>query len=139
MVQLNDIAATCLTLAGCDDKSISDDSKNLLPLISGNVPSVREYAICRYPNTMPVPEHKDSETYYWDPPVNGIMLRTEEWKISVYEDDWFGELYHLTTDPKEQNNLWGLPEHAQIQKRLHKLIEENGGILKGRNLLVRDS
>jgi len=126
MVQNNDIAATCLALAGCDDNCTPSDSKNLLPLISDRISSVREYAICRYPNST-----YTADLTYWDPPANGIMLRTEEWKITVYEDDEQGELYHMTTDPKEQNNLWNSPDYVQIQQDLLDLINENGGILKG--------
>ena len=130
MVQNNDIAATCLAVAGCADKSPSD-SRNLLPVIHNKVPSVREYAICRYPNTTYTYDASTKTIGYWDPPENGIMLRTEEWKVTVYENDEQGELYHLTTDPKELNNLWNSLKHAQIQKRLLNLIDENGGILKG--------
>ncbi len=131
MVQLNDIAPTCLALAGCDDKYTPSDSRDLLPVIHDKVSSVRDYAICRYPNSTYTFDPSVGHSY-WNPPENGIMLRTEEWKVTVYDNDEQGELYHLPTDPKEVNNLWNSPEHAKIQKRLLGLIDENGGILKGK-------
>ncbi|RKZ71146.1 MAG: hypothetical protein DRQ57_19060 [Gammaproteobacteria bacterium] len=126
MVQINDIAATCLDFAGCNISDFPSSSKNLKPLISGEVPSVRDYAISRF---YTVPELSGGQAWVegYFGQLFSMMLRTEEWKVAVYEDDEMGELYNMKTDPDEQNNLWDLPEHAKIQKHLLELVTENGG------------
>ncbi len=37
-------------------------------------------------------------------------------------DEW--ELYDLQEDPEEMNNLYGSPEHSEIQLELHKRLSE---------------
>lgn len=48
------------------------------------------------------------------------MVRTKEWKLSLYADDR-SELYDLRHDPREKNNLYNKPEYADIQ---HELLTE---------------
>ena len=43
---------------------------------------------------------------------------TKEWKLAEYPGESFGELYHLTEDPKEQHNLWAEPEYLMIKYEL---------------------
>ena len=126
MVQINDIAATCLDFAGCDGSSLPATSKSLKPLISGEVPSVRDYAISRTYTLADLAAGQPWVEGYFGQ-IYSMMLRTEEWKVAVYEDDELGELYNMKADPDEQNNLWDLPEYAQIQKHLLGLVTENGG------------
>ncbi len=43
-----------------------------------------------------------------------LQLRTyvdERWKMTIYRDCEYGELFDLDTDPGEKRNLWALPEH----------------------------
>ncbi|MHC4871398.1 MAG: sulfatase family protein [Planctomycetota bacterium] len=42
----------------------------------------------------------------------------DRYKITVYRDDKFGELFDLQEDPEERNNLWDAPEAAQIKAEL---------------------
>jgi arylsulfatase A-like enzyme len=51
-----------------------------------------------------------------------LMLRTAEWKLNVY-DGGPGELYQLTEDPQEFNNLIHNPEYSDIIHRLMKELE----------------
>lgn len=48
------------------------------------------------------------------------MVRTKEWKLSVYSDDR-SELYNLQQDPEEKENLYNRTEYAKIQ---HELLTE---------------
>lgn len=45
------------------------------------------------------------------------MIRRGDWKLSVYAED-LGELYHVTEDPEERENLFENPEYADIRNDL---------------------
>lgn len=50
-----------------------------------------------------------------------IHLKTyvdERYKLTVYYNRDYGELFDLGADPGEINNLWGQPEHAQLKADL---------------------
>ncbi len=48
-------------------------------------------------------------------------VRTERYKLMhFYGDMDHWELYDLETDPEELTNLYGRPEYAKVQKRLHR-------------------
>lgn len=47
----------------------------------------------------------------------GAMIRRGDWKLSVYAED-LGELYHVTEDPEERENLFENPEYADIRNDL---------------------
>jgi arylsulfatase A-like enzyme len=51
-----------------------------------------------------------------------MMIRTEEWKLNVY-DEKPGELYHLHNDPLEFYNLIHNPEYSKVVERLMKVLE----------------
>ncbi|MEZ5367021.1 MAG: sulfatase-like hydrolase/transferase [Bryobacterales bacterium] len=52
-------------------------------------------------------------------------LRTAEWKLVEPRDHptWTPELYHLTDDPAETNNLYGKPEASKAQADLAKRLQ----------------
>ncbi len=49
-----------------------------------------------------------------------VMRRDHKWKIVVYLDDTYGELYDLTKDPGEVRNLWDDPAHREMRAELAK-------------------
>jgi uncharacterized sulfatase len=49
------------------------------------------------------------------------MIRTDEWKLNVY-DEQPGELYHLQQDTKEFFNLIADPRYAGLIEQLGNLI-----------------
>ncbi|MEZ6050981.1 MAG: sulfatase-like hydrolase/transferase [Planctomycetaceae bacterium] len=60
---------------------------------------------------------------------NVRAIRTDEWKYIERIHQSPNELYHLTTDPDEHDNLYGQPEYAeimlQLRRRLHKFFDEH--------------
>lgn len=48
---------------------------------------------------------------------NQKMVRMDVWKL-VYDMMGYGQLYDLRSDPCELTNLFGKPEHAEVQARL---------------------
>lgn len=49
-----------------------------------------------------------------------IMRRCTQWKLVMYLDDDFGELYDLTADPGETRNLWADEAHVALRERLQR-------------------
>ncbi|GMV99441.1 MAG: arylsulfatase [Candidatus Hydrogenedentota bacterium] len=105
LVQLHDLAATILSAAGVESSelvSVMPDAYNLLPLATGEVRSVRDHAVCCYRNS-----GIQCGGEYWSPPINATMLRSTRYKLNVWHDSTNqGELYDMTQDPMELDNLW---------------------------------
>ncbi len=82
---------------------------NQLPVWSGEAASVRE---------MVVTEFRHQPT--------AVHLRTyigNRYKITVYRDSKYGELFDLEIDPDERCNLWDDPNHAEIRaEMLHQSL-----------------
>lgn len=52
-------------------------------------------------------------------------IRGERYKlIHFYGDMDYWEMYDLQADPQELNNIYGKPEYAKLQKRLHKELNK---------------
>ncbi len=63
----------------------------------------------------------------FDPPARVRTLVAGPWKLSLYKDCDWGELYNLVEDPKELDNLWNHPQYAAVRNDLtlslaHQLI-----------------
>ncbi|CAG7643907.1 sulfatase [Paenibacillus allorhizosphaerae] len=52
-----------------------------------------------------------------------FMIRTETWKLNLY-DEKPGELYNISEDPKEFNNLIEHAEYTDVVHRLKKVLDE---------------
>lgn len=48
---------------------------------------------------------------------NQKMVRMEDWKL-VFDMMGYGQLYNLAADPCELTNLFGMPQHGDVQSRL---------------------
>jgi len=47
-----------------------------------------------------------------------LMRRDHRWKVVLYLDDTYGELYDLNGDPDEVNNLWSDENYREIRQEL---------------------
>lgn len=121
LVQPHDLGATFLSLAGYSEEQISawmPGSLNLSAALSGES-GYHDAALCLYRNT-----GINSQKVYFDPPINATMLRTGEWKLTLYHqqvekmEELKGELYNMEKDPGEKRNLWGNVEYRNIQLNL---------------------
>ena len=52
------------------------------------------------------------------------MVRTKDWKLVHFLDEPWGQLFDLTTDPLEVNNLWNQAAHAVKQQELLATLRE---------------
>jgi len=48
-------------------------------------------------------------------PARVRTLRTKDWRLSVYADEPWGELYDLRADPRETHNLWDSAAHREVR------------------------
>ena len=117
-----DIAATFLAAAGLQTPEYMDGA-SFLDLASGKQPlsQWREYLLYEY---------------YWEwnfphtPTV--FALRGNRYKLIVYHGIWdTDELYDLTSDPLERQNLIHSKEHAPVVRKmrqeLYERLEKSGG------------
>jgi len=100
---LIDLPTTFLRAAGID-VPLNMQGLDQGPCWRGEVDQVRDIAIC---------EHRHQPT--------AIHLRTyidDRYKLTVYRDQDYGELFDLQDDPGEVRNLWDSPEHASLKADL---------------------
>lgn len=113
MVQNIDYAPTFMDLAGLE---VPEDmqGKSLLSLLQGDPSDWRQaiyYHYYEFPNEHGVKKH--------------YGVRTDRYKlIHFYEDIDTWELYDLENDPKEMNNLYGLPEYEMVTTTLKTRLDE---------------
>ena len=98
LVETIDLYPTLLELGGCE-KPRYNDGLSLLPLIKGDVNSLRDDVLSE--------AHAHS------------MIRTRDWKIVI--DNRSGDslqLFDLKNDPLEQYNLVGHPDYKEVEIRM---------------------
>lgn len=124
LVSLLDFAPTILDLAGVPipegtvpitpeaDKMLSPwPGKSIKPILTGQESSVQDSALV-----------ENDEDYL------GLRLRTivtNDYKMTVYPGQPYGELFYRQNDPCELQNLWDDPAHQDVKKDLYiKLLEK---------------
>lgn len=117
LVQWVDLPATFLDAAGCAQGK-GGQGKSLLPLMDGEHNGWRNWALCEYRNS----------GFSVDPPIMTTMLRFEDWKLIVWHGapatlgQRDGELYNISEDPSELNNLFHDPAHADVRRWLKGVL-----------------
>jgi arylsulfatase A-like enzyme len=114
-----DIAPTILQRAGLDP-FYGMQGKSILPAIYDDQP-VREDLLV---------EHNDSGPRMgFETAGRARTLRTKDWRLTVYKNQPWGELYDLKKDPKQVDNLWDCNVHVNVKSELmerltHRLIDQ---------------
>jgi arylsulfatase len=104
LVQWMDIGPTILDLAGCESPKM--EAISMLPALQGGHWQGRDYLFCEQVGDMVLTEVEFMS-----------MIRSKKWKLIHYLDSEEGQLYNLTDDPAENENLWNHEMH-QSQKEL---------------------
>lgn len=134
MVELYDIMATCLDLAGVEAQH-THFARSLMPQLHGKPGDPKRAAFCEggyndyerqcfepmadftskaniyYPKVSLQNEHPETIT-------RATMIRTHDHKL-VARPDGQSELYDLKKDPRELQNVYGDRSYATVQDQLH--------------------
>ena len=128
LVQLHDLAATILAAGGVEPDFLADVipcARDLAPLTVGETTAVHDQAVCLYRGS-----GIDEGNVYFDPPINGTMLRHDHWKLNLYHDPADaariieGELYDMRADPDELEDLWNSAAHRDVRRRLTEMLAD---------------
>ena len=136
IIELRDLMATCLDLAGLEAEH-THFSESVLPLIDGEPGDPNRAAFseggynpndkkCFLPEEMFDPYHiyypKNSLEYEQPPMISRTTaIRTRDFKL-VWRPDYESELYDLQKDPLELQNVFGDALYAAVQEGLEKRI-----------------
>lgn len=94
LVSLMDLGPTILQAAGIDAPTYME-GQSLLPYLNGEPIEPREFVFCE-------------DNYQ-------VMMRSQTHKLVYYIGQEAGELYDLSADPHELENLWERPEAAEMK------------------------
>jgi arylsulfatase len=103
LVQLHDLAATCLSLSGISRDNLDQSmphAMDLLPLAQDADAAGRDHAVTYYRNCR-----------YWNPEIYSTMFREERYKLNVYHDI-------CLTGGAQQGELFDMEEHQMTKFRL---------------------
>ena len=108
MASTVDIAATVLARAGLEPYH-GIQGESLLPVIAGESAG-RDATLVEFNDGAPKFGFTEAAR------VRSVI--TQDWRLSIYKDQPWGELYDLANDPQETRNLWDSAEHTAIRSEL---------------------
>ena len=105
LCQWMDIGQTVLELAGVTPRG-EMQTISLVPALQGEYWAGREYVYAEHP----------ADGNYEGPYMT--MIRSERWKLVHFLDQAYGQLFYLSADPDEVNNLWDDAGLADVKRQL---------------------
>lgn len=114
VLDLAGVGPAVMFRSGKAKSSFTLPGQSLLPWLRGeDAPSDRPI-LCEFDNTM-----------HLGAPLRMRTLVRRDYKLTLYDNQAGGLLYHLPSDPREKHNLWADPACAHIrQQMLETLLRE---------------
>ena len=112
LCQQMDIGPTILQLAGVEPPEMME-AVSMLPALEGEEWQGRDFVFAE--------QAKDGilqTTEFM------TMVRNKDWKLVHFLDESFGQLFDLTKDPDEVDNLWDSADHREIKRQLLAVLRE---------------
>jgi arylsulfatase len=122
LVQGHDIASTILHYADIPEsqyRHLMPESVDLHSTAGSEETLEERPAVCLYRGTS-----IDDTKSYFDPPINAAMIRSGNWKLTLYfnsgnrETPLEGQLFDLEHDPQELKDRFSDPEYQEIKLKL---------------------
>jgi len=115
-----DLTATILDRAGLTPYR-GMQGTSFLPVIEQNVDDHHDAVLCEFNDL--------GARLGFAKPARVRSLRTPDWRFTLYQGEEWGELYDLTADPGETNNLWDSAAQSEIKAEMalqlaHKLASQ---------------
>ncbi len=107
LVEMIDLAPTLLDAAGVPVPS-GVQGRSLTGVLTGQTAAHRDSIYS---------EHFDS-SFLYDPPPMGACVRTDRYKLTMWQNLPAGELYDLQKDPGEVENLWDSPAAKGVRQEM---------------------
>lgn len=108
-----DIAPTILDRAGLQPFNGIQGS-SLLPLLNGSQASLRDGVLIEYEDNI--------AHWSFDQPSLSRTLMTAQYRLTLFLNQPWGELYDLQRDPHELHNLWSEADYATIRLQLTETL-----------------
>lgn len=102
---LRDLFATLCDLTGIESPGASIDSRSLVPVLNGKSRAVHPFIVGYFRNMQ-------------------RMIRTNQWKYIEYPEAKQIQLFQLSSDPYEKNNLANDEEQRQVREQLQELMQQ---------------
>ena len=112
LCQQMDVGPALLELAGVDPPACME-AESLLPALEGKAWSPREYVFAEHGRDGILQEAEVM-----------TMVRSDRWKLVHLLDDPDGQLFDLANDPREVDNLWAEPDHAETKRQMLDVLRE---------------
>ena len=123
MVQLHDIAGTCLAAAGLSTEADTgargfDRARDLTAIARGES-KARDLAFCAYRNS-----GISRDNAYWDPPMNATAVVAPEAKLILYETggETEFEFFDLADDPYETVDRFADPGASELVRTMMEAL-----------------
>jgi N-acetylglucosamine-6-sulfatase len=110
-----DLSATALDIAGLK-KPATIQGSSLLPLIKGQKEEIRTSALIEY--------YSHENPFPWTAQLDYRVVVTDQYKYIYWLRYNSAELFDLSNDPYEQNNLVNDPTYQQVRDELHETLKD---------------
>jgi arylsulfatase A-like enzyme len=112
LCQLFDLGPTILEYAGITPPA-SFEAKSLKPALEGREWTARGHVFCEQAGDISL---TGAEFF--------TSVRSDTWKLVYFKGSDEGQLFDLTNDPKEVDNLWSDPAHIEKRRELLDVLRE---------------